>query len=172
MPESAANKLIRNGQLEDNPWRLYPPDPVSGCVLPPDTPGWMIELSSWKELLHAQSGRKCPVGIVMPSDGNCNDLMLDAEALHARKDVAFIAIHFLQYGDGRGYSLAWMLRQEYGWSGELRAVGDVLIDTVHYLARCGFTSFVMKPGHDPALALESLRAFSGHYQPGYANSVA
>jgi len=172
MSESAANKLIRNGQLEANPWRLYPPDPASGCALPPDTPGWMIALSLWKELLHAQPGRKWPVGIVMPSDADCNDLVLEAEALHARNDVAFIAIQFLQYGDGRGYSLAWMLRQEYGWSGDLRAVGDVLIDTVHYLARCGFTSFVLKQGHDPALALESLRAFSGHYQPGYANPLA
>jgi uncharacterized protein (DUF934 family) len=171
MPEHASNKLIRNGQLEDNPWRLYQPDPASGFALPPDAPGWMIELSSWKALFHAQLERKFPVGIVMPADGDCNDLELGAEALRARKDVAFIAIHFPQYGDGRGYSLAWMLRQEYGWRGELRAVGDVLIDTVHYLARCGFTSFALKPGHDPELAMESLCAFSGHYQPGYADPV-
>lgn len=172
MPEPASNKLIRNGQLEDNPWRLYQPDPASGFALPPDTPGWMIDLPIWKALAHAQAGREHPVGIVMPVDADYNDLLLEAEALCARRDIAFIAIHFPQYGDGRGYSLAWMLRQEYGWRGELRAVGDVLIDTVHYLARCGFTSFVLKQGHDPELALKSLRAFSGHYQPGYASPAA
>ena len=38
MSESAANELIHNGQLEDNPWRLYQPDPSSGFALPPDAP--------------------------------------------------------------------------------------------------------------------------------------
>jgi uncharacterized protein (DUF934 family) len=76
-------------------------------------------------------------------------------------------VHFPQYGDGRGYSLAWLLREEYGWRGELRALGDVLIDTVHYLARVGFDSFVPKPGHDPVEALASLHAFTEHYQAAY-----
>jgi uncharacterized protein (DUF934 family) len=172
MPEHASPKLIRNGQLEDNPWVLYQPDPGSAPSLPPDAPGWMIELPVWRGCLHVLVERECPLGIVMPADGDYEDLILDAEALRTRGNVAFLAIRYAHYGDGRGYSLAWMLRQEYGWSGDLRAVGDVLIDTVHYLARCGFTSFVLKQGHDPELALESLRAFSGHYQPGYANSVA
>jgi uncharacterized protein (DUF934 family) len=131
----------------------------------------MIELPVWRGGIHVLAERECPLGIVMPADGDYEDLILDAEALRTRGNVAFLAIRFPHYGDGRGYSLAWMLRQEYGWSGDLRAVGDVLIDTVHYLARCGFTSFVLKQGHDPELALESLRAFSDHYQPGYANPV-
>ncbi len=167
MPEQLPPKLIRNGQIEDNPWRLYQPEPEHS-PLPPDETGWMINLSVWKIHASAYSERQHAIGIVIPTDADCHDLVgQDSLDLRMRHDIAFIAIHFPQYGDGRGYSLAWMLREEYGWPGELRAIGDVLIDTVHYLARCGFTSFVPKPGHDAELALQALNAFSNHYQSAY-----
>jgi uncharacterized protein (DUF934 family) len=81
--------------------------------------------------------------------------------------IALIAIDFPLYTDGRGYSIAQILRTRLGWTGELRAVGDVMIDTIHYQARCGFDSFLLKAGHDPQLALEAFNAFSFHYQKTY-----
>ena len=54
-------------------------------------------------------------------------------------------------------ALAQLLRRHYGYTGELRAVGDVMIDTIHYQARVGFDSFLVKPGHDPVKALEALK---------------
>lgn len=169
MPEFSTGSLIRNGQLETNPWVLYQPGSALPLAPPPDSPGWMVELSLWQACFDAFPARKHPIGIVLPTDADCCDLILDGAALQTRGDIAFIAIHFPHYGDGRGFSLAWMLREQYGWRGELRAIGDVLIDTVHYLARCGFTSFLPKPGHDAALALQALQTFSEHYQPGYTS---
>ncbi|MCV6906162.1 MAG: DUF934 domain-containing protein, partial [Achromobacter xylosoxidans] len=81
--------------------------------------------------------------------------------------IAFIAVDFPVYTDGRGYSLAQLLRTRYQWTGELRAVGDVMIDTIHYQARVGFDSFLVKPGHDPRKALDAFKTFTVHYQKTY-----
>lgn len=151
--------MIRYGRLEQNCWRLHESD-----GMPPDSPDWMVTLGTWQTFGPVSSGRQHPIGIVLPTDADLAALGIDAEALMRRGDVAFLAVHFPQYGDGRGYSLAWLLREEYGWRGDLRALGDVLIDTVHYLSRCGFDSFVTKPGHDPVEALVALQAYTEHYQ--------
>jgi uncharacterized protein (DUF934 family) len=153
--------MVRYSQLEPNGWRLHEAE-----GLPPDTAGWMVMLDEWKKHGPASSPRNHPLGIVLPTNADPADLTLNAAALSQRNDVAFLAVYFPQYGDGRGYSLAWMLREDYGWQGELRALGDVLIDTVYYLSRCGFDSFVTKQGHDPLEALASLHAYTENYQAG------
>lgn len=65
----------------------------------------------------------------------------DARALLPHLDrLALIEVNFPAFGDGRGYSSARVLR-EAGYAGELRAVGDVLVDQVAYMRRCGFDAF-------------------------------
>lgn len=54
--------------------------------------------------------------------------------------VALVEVNFPTFGDGRGYSVARILREE-GYTGELRAVGDVLVDQLAYMRRCGFDAF-------------------------------
>ena len=54
--------------------------------------------------------------------------------------LALIEIAFPKYRDGRGYSSARILR-EAGYTGELRAQGDVLVDQIAFMKRCGFDSF-------------------------------
>ena len=54
--------------------------------------------------------------------------------------VALVEVNFPSYGDGRGYSSARILR-EAGYAGELRAVGDVLLDQLSHMKRCGFDAF-------------------------------
>ena len=75
-----------------------------------------------------------------------------------------VAIHFEQFTDGRGYTLARLLRERFGFMGELRAVGEVLRDNLFYLRRCGFDSFVLSDQADRETALESLSTFSEAYQ--------
>ncbi len=70
--------------------------------------------------------------------------------------IALIEINFPAYGDGRGYSAARILR-EHGYTGELRAVGDVLIDQLSHMRRCGFDAFapdkpITQEAADKALA--------------------
>ena len=165
MPEMQPT-MIRYGRLEPHPWRLNETE-----AMPPDAPGWMVTLATWQAQGAKSLPRRHPLGIVLPTDAELADLGVSAETLAQRGDVAFLAVHFPQYGDGRGYSLAWLLREEYGWQGELRALGDVLIDTVHYLARVGFDSFLPKQGHNPAEALAALHAYTEYYQAAYAEPV-
>ncbi|MDP3551772.1 MAG: DUF934 domain-containing protein [Novosphingobium sp.] len=65
----------------------------------------------------------------------------DARALLPHLDrIALVEVNFPAYTDGRGYSAARILR-EHGYAGELRAVGDVLLDQLSHMRRCGFDSF-------------------------------
>jgi uncharacterized protein (DUF934 family) len=77
---------------------------------------------------------------------------------------AVIAVNFPQFTDGRGYSIGRLLRERYGWRGELRAVGDVLRDQLFYLTRCGFDAFVLRDGEDANAALAAFGDFSEGYQ--------
>jgi uncharacterized protein (DUF934 family) len=76
-----------------------------------------------------------------------------------------IAVNFPKYGDGRGYSIGRLLRERYGYKGELRAVGEVARDHLQLLARCGFDAFQLREGEDVAEALEAFEDFSRAYQP-------
>lgn len=74
-----------------------------------------------------------------------------------------IAIEFPAFNDGRGYSLARILR-EAGFKGELRAVGDIRRDQLFYLARCGFNAFALTADQDLKAALNAFKDFSEPYQ--------
>jgi uncharacterized protein (DUF934 family) len=78
--------------------------------------------------------------------------------------VGLVAIHFPKFGDGRGYSKARLLRERYGYKGELRAVGEVLTDQLFYMLRCGFDAFQLADGKDTEAALAAFQTFSVTYQ--------
>jgi uncharacterized protein (DUF934 family) len=78
--------------------------------------------------------------------------------------LALIAIEFPRFSDGRGYSVARMLRDRHGFAGELRAVGWVLRDQLYFLERCGFDAFELQPGKPLESALEAFGEFSVSYQ--------
>ena len=83
-------------------------------------------------------------------------------------DLALIAIAFPKFTDGRGYSMGWLLRSRLGFTGEMRAVGDVLFDEMQFMGRCGFNAFEIVDKATVQL-LESGRnvaTFDRFYQPG------
>ena len=142
--------LIRDGAWRRDDWRRF--TPTQAAPLPADEPGWMVPLALWRASHAGWLRRRFPVDVVFAPEDDPAGLFEHG----APAGLAFIAIDFPVYTDGRGFSLAQLLRTQCGWRGELRAVGDVMIDTVHYLARCGFDSFSLKAGHDPQQALEAL----------------
>ncbi len=75
-----------------------------------------------------------------------------------------IAIDFHKYTDGRGYTLAYRLRKQLGYRGELRAMGDVLHDQLFYLKRVGFDTFAVREDKDAQAALAGFTDFSLSYQ--------
>lgn len=164
------NNLIRYDRLEaDNSHRYTPAEAgQQPAPLPADEPGWTVPLATWLEARDALRQRKHPVAILLGPDSDPADLLEDGARTIDATGIAYIAVDFPSYTDGRGYSIAQLLRTHYGWTGELRALGDILIDTIHYQARCGFNSFLVKPGHDPSKALKALNTFSRAYQHGYA----
>ena len=84
--------------------------------------------------------------------------------------IRLVEVNFPVFGDGRGYSAARILR-EAGYEGELRAVGEVLIDQLAAMRRCGFDAAQLVAGQDLAAADRSLGFFPGHYQADPHRSV-
>ena len=78
--------------------------------------------------------------------------------------VARIEVSFPKFGDGRGYSIARLLRDRYGYKGELRAVGQFTRDHLLFMERVGFDAFELREGEDAAEALASFDDFSASYQ--------
>ena len=75
-----------------------------------------------------------------------------------------IAVNFPKFSDGRGYSIGRLLRERYGYKGELRAVGEVARDHLHAMEQCGFNAFQLREGEDPQEALTGFGDFSDSYQ--------
>jgi len=78
--------------------------------------------------------------------------------------LPLIAIEFPTFADGRGYSVATLLRTRYGYRGDLRAVGNVLVDQLFALKRAGFSSFELRFDQPHDAALRALHTFSEAYQ--------
>ncbi len=78
--------------------------------------------------------------------------------------IKLIEVNFPVFGDGRGYSSARILR-EAGYTGELRAVGDVLVDQLAMMRRCGFDAFAPQAALDPQDAEAAFGRYSEVYQP-------
>jgi uncharacterized protein (DUF934 family) len=153
--------LIRHGSIVPEIWQrldggaqalagLAQTNPgVAGVLVPLEL--WLDELRSWDEL-------PSNVGVILRGDDDPKPLVPDLERL------AVIAIDFPRFSDGRGYSVARLLRSRYGYRGEIRAVGDVLRDQLFYLQRVGFDAFQLREDQEPAAALAALRDFSEAYQ--------
>lgn len=78
--------------------------------------------------------------------------------------IRLVEVNFPAYTDGRGYSAARILR-EAGYEGELRAVGDVLVDQLAFMRRCGFDSFAPEIALNVADAEAALARYAEVYQP-------
>ncbi|MCB5364009.1 DUF934 domain-containing protein [Pusillimonas sp. CC-YST705] len=163
--------LIIEGKLVENDLRRFEPEPDTHAT-PDDEAGWLVPVSVWvAHPLDDWKQRRHPVALLVEPHTELESLFEHSSLSDLQAHVSLIAVDFPAYTDGRGYSLAQLLRQQYGWTGELRAVGDVMIDTMHYLARCGFDSFLVKPGHNPQAALAALATFTLAYQKSYRHSA-
>lgn len=84
--------------------------------------------------------------------------------------LALIEISFPRFRDGRGYSAARILR-EAGYAGELRAQGDVLVDQIVHMRRCGFDSFAPETAFDTEAVERALRRYAYVYQKAADGAV-
>jgi len=78
--------------------------------------------------------------------------------------AARVEVEFPKFGDGRGFSIARLLRERHGYKGELRAVGQVTRDHLYAMEQVGFDAFELREGEDAAEALAAFEDFSDNYQ--------
>lgn len=117
----------------------------------------IVPLKVWQAQRESLATR-ADVGVWIDSDER-------AEAL--KDDIArlpVIAVNFPKFADGRGYSIAYNLRVRLKYTGELRAIGDVLRDQMFYMQRVGFNAFAVREDKNINDALKSLNDFSQPYQ--------
>src|SRR5262245_6723854 len=96
----------------------------------------------------------------------------DAAALSAAAgNGAVVAIRFPSFGDGRGHSLAVLLRERHGFKGELRAVGYLIPDLAPFLLRSGFDTAEITDRNDAGIWKAALTRITSSYQPGFRNPL-
>ena len=120
------------------------------------------EILSVADLTERQAGTRSPLGIRL-DPGFAVETIADM-----LPEVSLIAIAFPRFTDGRGYSMGWLLRTRFGYSGEMRAIGDVLFDEMQFMGRCGFNAFeiVDKATIELLEGGRSVASFDRFYQPG------
>ena len=108
-----------------------------------------------------------------PAEGDARTVALpnDADAMALPLDnVERVDLHFPNFTDGRAFSQAFLLRRRRGFTGEIRATGDVLIDQLVQMQRTGFSAAVLREGVDAADAQRQFEMFLGFYQGDAVNT--
>ena len=98
------------------------------------------------------------IGVWFATD---DDILKHADVIEAGKQVwPLAAAHFPIFRDGRSFSTAALLRNRFAWQGEVRAIGDVLIDQLLQGARVGFDSFALRPDQKLDVALKQFDLYT------------
>jgi uncharacterized protein (DUF934 family) len=144
--------LIRHGKITEDRFA----DVSALEEIPPDG-AVIVSLAQWQAAREQLTGRE--LGLRLRSDESPELISEDLDAF------AVIALEFPVFRDGRAYSYARILRESLGYSGELRAVGEVLLEQLHFMLRVGFDAFELDsedPERDYRTAAEE---FTAWYQP-------
>lgn len=151
--------IIKDREIAADPWLLLrrtddgggaPEIPLAGDIIVP--------LGLWQAERDALLVRPGRLGVWLDSHEEPGAIAEDLPLF------GVVAVNFPKFGDGRGFSTARLLRERYGWKGELRAIGDVFRDQLFFLASCGFNAFTLREGEDPQEALAAFGDFSEAYQ--------
>lgn len=158
-----------DGFIADDPWSLLDeetmPDALATPITPESNAKLLVPLAHYLALSDSQR-QAGKIGIVLaPAD--------DVARLKPYLEhIALIAVTFPAFSDGRAYSQASLLRSRYGYEAEIRAIGDVLIDQIPLMLRCGINTFAVSNATAIRRLSEGrLPAISAHYQPS-AQSAA
>jgi uncharacterized protein (DUF934 family) len=146
--------LVKNGELVASSFV----DASGADTIPPAGPV-IVSLEQWKAQRDALVQRGTPLGIRLHSDQPPELIAPDLQ------HFAVVALEFPKFRDGRAYSYARLLRERYRFEGELRAVGEVLLEQLFFMLRTGFDAFeIVSP--DPLKDYRTaLSDFSVWYQP-------
>ena len=155
--------LWRKDGFAENKWATLAdadPLPAAGAVI--------VSAERWSKEREELAGRSDPVGILITASKDASNMLAEA----AKRPL--VALSFAKFADGRAFSYAQLLRERHGFAGELRAVGDVLLDGLPLMLRCGFDSFeianeptlsALRRGHLPDTKLFYQPSVEPHEKP-------
>ena len=134
----------------------------NGSIAVTDAPAETeIALAAWREGVRPEAGQ---FALVLPNDANVEEV---ADGLGR---FAAVILQFPVFKDGRAYSQARLLRERYGFKGEIRARGNLLRDQILFMARVGFDGFDVDAEKAEAFT-EALSEFSYFYQPAFDDAL-
>ena len=147
-------QLIKRGRVvADDYVRL-----ADGSPVPDDVPV-IVPAARFLAEADALAQRQAPTGVLWPNDRRVAELAPYLERL------ALVALVFPTFKDGRAFSQARLIRERYGFNGELRATGQVLRDQFLFMLRAGFDAFEVTKDADAAAFAEAAHRYSVFYQP-------
>lgn len=145
-------QIIKDRHLIEDAWQF----PADGELLPAGDIA--VSIARWQQEKTQLLNRTAKLGIVIEPADTLADIAGDLP------HFALAAINFPAFTDGRGFSHARLLRDQYGYTGEIRAIGQFMVDQVFYLSQTGFDSFCLAKPSDLPVALKTLTDFSFSYQ--------
>ena len=158
----ARDEIILNGAVAEDDWALLRLDEGESAdtVLVP-AGKVIVPLAVWQAQRGALEQRLPNLGVWLAADERPEVLADDV------KKLTLIAVNFPKFTDGRGYSIAYNLRARLGYTGQLRAIGDVLRDQLFSMHRVGFDAYATRPDRNIHDALKGLSVFSETYQASW-----
>ena len=156
------SEIIVDDAVVTDDWQVLRPAGGEPVIVPPGR--HIVPLAIW---LDQQAGlvARGDVGVWLSGTDD------PAKLASSLPSLSVIAVDFPKFTDGRGYSIAYLLRSRFGYRGSLRAIGDVLPDQLFYMKRVGFDAFAVRADKDIHQALQSLRPFTDAYQGSWDNAV-
>lgn len=153
--------LLKDGTITDDPWLTV----ADGDPIPADRPA-IVSFDHWKEQRAHLIGRNQQIGLSLEPNAPIEEIAEDIERF------SVITLAFPAFTDGRSYSLARLLREKYGYRGELRAVGHVLRDQFAFLCRCGFDALEIADSVSPQSWQTAVSEMPFGYQPANDSGAA
>jgi len=150
--------LIKDRRIAADNWRLLKRGPAGELPEVPESGDVIVPLALWLSRREDFPAHPKKIGVWLDANEGPEAIAGEVERF------AVIAVNFPKFGDGRGYSIARLLRERYRFKGELRAIGDVLHDHLYFMEQCGFDAFALRDDQDPQAALSVFGTFSDGYQ--------
>jgi uncharacterized protein (DUF934 family) len=151
-------KLIKDGAIVENTWVLLAKPEGDAATVEVPNGQVIVPLSVWLAQKAQLQARK-DLGVWLDSDETADAIGEEAN------NFAVIGVNFPGFMDGRAFSTARVLRERYGFKGELRAVGNFIRDQLCYLRRCGVNAFAFADAEtNLEVAIKSLNDFNEYYQ--------
>lgn len=159
------NEIIKGREVVADDWsvlRLEEDEAAESAVVPEGK--IIVPLAVWLAQRDTLAAR-ADLGVWIGADER-------PDALKGELDkFAVVAVDFPKFTDGRGYSIAYNLRKRLGYTGQLRAIGDVLRDQLFSMHRVGFDAYATRLDRSIHDALKGLTVFSETYQASVDQSL-